>query len=158
MYTVWPISGPCWARDTVWCRKLNYDKTYWPPVRPLSDDGVSVHLCASLIVLQVLWDWCPVLRRIDSLSAWHGPLPPNLSLGSRWRLRFLLHIDWFTERACGCGRAAHSTTSLIHSLDNNANKTVITCIMVKKGQVKRIKQMYTNTQQTWSGELVSWVV
>lgn len=63
---------------------------------------------------------------------------------------FPLHIDWLTERACGCGRAAHSPTHLIHSLDNNGNKTVVACSSntVKKGQVKCIKEMYTNAQQT----------
>lgn len=65
-----------------------------------------------------------------------------------------------SQRACGCGRAAHSTTHLIHSLDNNSNKTVVACSsnMVKKEQVKCIKEIYTNTQQTWSGKLVLWVV
>lgn len=116
---------------------------------------MSVHLCARLIILQVLWDWCQVLRRI--VSAWHWPLPHNLSLGKRRRLCFLLHIDCLTERACGCGRAAHSTTHLIHSLDNNGNKTVVACSsnMVKKDRSNASKRY---TQQTWSGILVLWVV
>jgi len=39
----------------------------------------------------------------------------HLVIGRRRQTCFLLHIDWLTESACGCGRAAHSTTQFIHS-------------------------------------------